>query len=198
MGNNQNINSVMKNDNARIGHIGEIAVTLELLKKGFDVININSYYRNYKNADLVCMNPSTGKSAMIQVKTGTTHNILTGFISETNGTIKDLESSIIGPWVFVYIPEGNYSDVKFYILSKDEVKTLIESSNKWYVTAWNRKLKSKPMVGLEIAWLEGNNTPAKTEGAKRYPEYNNPLGKTSIKGQKVSENRWDKIIDLLK
>ena len=54
------------------------------------------------------------------------------------------------------------------------------------------------MVGLEIAWLEGNNTPAKTEGAKRYPEYNNPLGKTSIKGQKVSENRWDKIIDLLK
>ena len=188
----------MMNNNARIGLIGETAVTLELLKKGIDVVNINSYYRNYKNADLECMNPETGKSAMIQVKTGTTHNILTGFISETNGTIKNLDSSIIGPWVFVYIPDGNYSDMKFYILSKDEVKTLIESSNKWYVIEWDRDLKSKPMVGLEIAWLEGNNTPAKTNGTKTYPEYKNPLGQQSIKGQKVSENRWDKIIDLLK
>ena len=188
----------MENNNARLGLIGETAVTLELLKKGIDVVNINSYYRNYKNADLECMNPETGKSVMIQVKTGTTHNIMTGFISELDGTIKDLDSSIIGPWVFVYIPDENYSDMKFYILSKDEVKTLIESSNKWYVTEWNRTLKSKPMVGLEVDWLEGKNIPAKTTGAKTYPKFKNPLGQQPVKSQKVSEDRWDKIIDLLK
>ena len=188
----------MKNDNARIGHIGEIAVTLELLKKGFDVININSYYRNYKNADLVCMNPSTGKSAMIQVKTGTTHNILTGFISETNGTIKDLDSSIIGPWVFVYIPEGNYSDVKFYILSKDEVKKLIVSSNLWYVKDWNRTLTCKPIVGVFTEWLEGKNQPGKSSLKYTYPEYQNPLASQSQNGLKIAEERWDKIEDLLK
>ena len=33
------------------GKIGETAVMLELLKKGFNVININNSYPNYKNAD---------------------------------------------------------------------------------------------------------------------------------------------------
>ena len=98
------------------GKIGETAVMLELLKKGFNVININNSYPNYKNADLICMNANNGKSVMIQVKTGTTHNILTGFTSELDGTIQKLEESIIGPWVFVYMPDDKMSNMEFYIL----------------------------------------------------------------------------------
>jgi hypothetical protein len=188
----------MKKDNTRICAIGETAVALELLKKGFDVININSSFQNYKNADLVCMNPETGKSVMIQVKTGTTHNILTGFTSELDGTIPNIDTSIIGPWVFVYIPKENYSEMKFYILSKDEVKKLIVSSNLWYVKDWNRTLTCKPIVGVFTEWLEGKNQPGKSSLKYTYPEYQNPLASQSQNGLKIAEERWDKIEDLLK
>jgi hypothetical protein len=83
------------NDRTKIGLIGETAVTLELLKKGFDVININCTYKNYKNADLLCMNANNGKSVMIQVKTGTSNNILTGFVSELDGTIEHIEKTLL-------------------------------------------------------------------------------------------------------
>ena len=89
----------MKTKNINIGKIGETAVLLELLKQGndYDVINLNNIRQYYKNADLICINPETGKSTMIQVKTGTTHNIMTGLISELDGTIPDLEKKVIGP-----------------------------------------------------------------------------------------------------
>ena len=70
------------------GLIGETSVTLELLKLGYDVFNLNGIYHNYKNADIICINPENLKSTMIQVKTGTTHNIMTGILSETDGTIQ--------------------------------------------------------------------------------------------------------------
>lgn len=40
--------------NKQLGAIGETAVMLELLKMGFDVININNSYNNYRKADLIC------------------------------------------------------------------------------------------------------------------------------------------------
>lgn len=81
----------MELTNKQKGVIGETAVVLELLKMGFEVININNSCQNFKNADLICMNPNNGKSVMIQVKIGTTHNILAGFTSETNGIVPNLE-----------------------------------------------------------------------------------------------------------
>lgn len=98
----------MEITNKQKGELGENLVAMALMNMGWDVININTVYRNYKNADLICMNANNGKSVMIQVKTGTTHNILTGFISELDGTILNLETSVIGPWVFVYMPMTNY------------------------------------------------------------------------------------------
>lgn len=173
------------------GKIGETAVMLELLKKGFNVININNSYPNYKNADLICMNANNGKSVMIQVKTGTTHNILTGFTSELDGTIQKLEESIIGPWVFVYMPDDKMSNMEFYILTKEEVIKLISSSNKWYVTEWNRKLTSKSRVGVEVDWLKGESSKASKENAKKqHPEYKSTLRQTS-------KDNWWKITQLL-
>jgi len=174
-----------------LGLIGETAVSLELMKKGLDVININTVYRNYKNADLICLNANNGKSVMIQVKTGTTHNILTGFTSELDdGTIPNIEASVIGPWVFVKT-DKNFKTMNFYVLTKEEVIELISSSNKWYVTEWNRELKSKPMIGIEVDWLEGNSSAASKPNAKiQHPEYKSTLSETS-------RDKWEKITDLL-
>ena len=168
------------------GKIGETAVMLELLKKGFNVININNSYPNYKNADLICMNANNGKSVMIQVKTGTTHNILTGFTSEFDGTIRKLEESILGPWVFVYMPDDKMSNMEFYILTREEVIELISSSNKWYATEYYRKLKKKYPVGVYVDWLEGGSSKA----TKLHPEYKSTL-------HQPSKDNWYKITELL-
>ena len=175
----------------QIGELGETLVSMALMNKGLDVININTVYRNYKNADLICMNANNGKSIMIQVKTGTTHNILTGFISELDGSVPNLETSIIGPWVFVYMPDDKISNTEFYILTREEVIELISSSNKWYVTEWNRELKSKPIIGVEVDWLKGESSKASKENAKKqHPEYKSTLHQSS-------KDNWWKITELL-
>ena len=180
----------MKKKDIINGQIGETAVVLELLKKGFDVININNSYQNYKNADLICMNHDTGKSVMIQVKTGTTHNILAGFTSELDGSVPQLEEKVIGPWVFVSMNEQDYS-MKFYVLTKDETIELIKKSCDWYANGWNRKLKNKPLVGVEVDWLEGNSSAASKPNAKKqHSEYKSTLSETS-------RDKWEKITDLL-
>ena len=168
------------------GKIGETAVMLELLKKGFNVININNSYPNYKNADLICMNANNGKSVMIQVKTGTTQNIHTGFTSDVEGSIPKLEEKIIGPWVFVYMPDDKMSNMEFYILTREEVIELISSSNKWYATEYYRKLKKKYPVGVYVDWLEGGLSKA----TKLHPEYKSTLRQTS-------KDNWWKITQLL-
>lgn len=179
-----------KINNNQLGLIGETAVMLELLKRGYDVININSSYKNYHKADLICMNPANGNSVMIQVKTGTTKNILTGFVSELDGTIPNIKDCIIGPWVFVKT-NTNFSDFEFYVLSKEEVFELITSSNKWYVTEWNRELKSKPIVGVDVAWLDGVGVSKAEAHLKiQHREYKNPL-KCS------SKDKWEIIDNLL-
>ena len=180
----------MELNNKQKGVIGETAVVLELLKRGFDVININNSYQNYENADLICMNPNNGKSVMVQVKTGTTHNILAGFTSETNGIVPNLEEKIIGPWVFVFMNvKDNNINMEFYILTKEETIELIKTSCDWYANAYNRKceLKSKPMVGVEVDWLKGGASKA----TKLHPEYKSTLHQTS-------KDNWWKITELLK
>lgn len=181
----------MEITNKQKGEIGETLVSMALINMGWDVININTVYRNYKNADLICMNANNGKSVMIQVKTGTTHNILTGFISELDGAIPNLETSVIGPWVFVYMPDDKMSNVEFYILTREEVIELISSSNKWYVKEWSRELKNKPIVGIEVDWLKGEPSKASKQNAKKqHPEYKSTLCQSS-------KDNWYKITDLL-
>lgn len=181
----------MKLTNKQKGELGEILVSMALMNMGLDVININTVYTNYKNADLICMNANNGRSVMIQVKAGTTDNILTGFISELDGSIPNLETSVIGPWVFVYMPDDKLSNIEFYILTKEEVIKLISSSNKWYVTEWNRKLTSKLRVGVEVDWLKGESSKASKENAKKqHPEYKSTLRQTS-------KDNWWKITQLL-
>ena len=129
---------------------------------------------------------NNGKSVMVQVKAGTTHNILTGFISEIDGVIPNLETSVIGPWVFVYMPDDKLSNIEFYILTREEVIELISSSNKWYATEYDRRLKTKYPVGIEVEWLKGEGTKA----TKLHPEYKSTL-------RQSSKDDWYKITELL-
>jgi hypothetical protein len=81
--------------------------------------------------------------------------------------------------------------MEFYILTREEVIELISSSNKWYVTEWNRKLTSKPRVGVEVDWLKGESTKASKENAKKqHPEYKSTL-------RQPSKGKWWKITKLL-
>ncbi len=125
---------------------------------------------------------------MVQVKTGTTHNILAGFTSETNGIVPNLEEKIIGPWVFVFMNvKDNNINMEFYILTREEAIELISSSNKWYATEYYRKLEKKYPVGVYVDWLEGGSSKA----TKLHPEYKSTLHQTS-------KDNWWKITELLK
>ena len=176
-----------------LGLIGETAVSLELMKMGYDVINLNTLRHNYQNIDLICINPQTGKSISIQVKTGTTKNLMTGFVSEIDGTIPNLEEKVVGPWVFVRT-DKEFKSMKFYVLTKEEIVGLIKTSNNWYVNEWNRKPTSKTLVGVYDYWLEGKGEEAKTDPKfkKQHKAYNNPLNNLTTK------DKWDKITDLLR
>ena len=75
--------------------------------------------------------------------------------------------------------------------TKEETIELIRTSNNWYVNGWNRQLSSKPMVGVEVEWLEGKPSEASKPNAKKqHPEYKSTLSETS-------RDRWEKITDLL-
>ena len=142
----------MELSNSQLGRLGETAVAMELMKRGYDVINLNDSISNFKSADLLCI--KDGKSFFVQVKTGTEHNILTGLTSTPDGVIKDFDDKIVCPWVFVKVTPINDIDYNFdfYILSKDDTKALISSSNDWYANKWGRTLKGNILVGVEVKW----------------------------------------------
>lgn len=166
---------------AQKGRLGETAVILELQKMGYDVVNLNDGLSNFKNADLFCSSPSSGKHTLIQVKTGFTNNILTGIVSTNKGEIVGLEEKITCPWVFVYVkPDFTF---EFYVLSQDEVTELIRCSNDWYTKCRVTELKCDVHVGIEVAWLKGDGSKA----SKVHPEeFVNPLSEPT-------EGKWEKL-----
>lgn len=177
-------------NNARIGNIGEQMVIVKLMELGWDAFNVNQVFKNYKSIDIICMNPCNGQTQQIQVKTGRGSNPFpTGFYSDNKGNIDIFE--IKGPWVFVLATgEGIDMSFRFFILSKSEVETLIQTSNNWYMNEYEREneISNHTPVGIKLKWLQG-------EGEKntlndnlkiRHAAYVNPL-------QHDSENCWDKI-----
>lgn len=168
--------------NAQLGRLGETAVAMELMKRGYDVVNLNDSIKNIQSVDLLCMKGR--KRIFIQVKTGTEHNILTGLTSTTNGIIQNVESKIACPWVFVKAtPKGDIDyDFEFYVLTQEETLELITTSNDWYANQWGRKLKCNILVGVEVKWLCGKGESAKGQRQA----YMNPLKVTS-------KDKWDKL-----
>ena len=171
--------------NNQLCRLGETAVALELMKKGYDVINLNESLKNYQHADLLCASAISGKTALIQVKTGSTMNIQCGLTSTPDGYIEDLDGKVICPWVFVHAtPQGeNDYNLDFYVLTRDEVLDLIKTSNDWYANQWNRKLKHDIRVGVDVKWLEGKGS---SDSPGLHPAYTSSLTVSS-------KDKWEKI-----
>ena len=166
------------------GRQWEDAVAEILRKRGFIVINLNDVSNNFPGADLFCFSPKSGKYNLIQVKSGTTHNIQTGFYSTSDGKIPNLDKKVICPWVFVYADKNNNAlHPEFYILTRDEVYNLINESNDWYANQWNRTLKVSYPVGVEVAWLNADGSP---ENGSLHKAFDSPLKKSAL-------GKWEKL-----
>lgn len=171
--------------NAHIGLIGETAVKLKLLEMGWNAINLNDAIPNFKGADLICI--KDGETRMIQVKTSPSPNdnpnIMTGFVSDHEGNIKNLEEKVVCSWVFVHVRGvGTKAEYNFYILTRQEVIDLITTSNDWYVK--RKKDTGKDIqIGLYLSWIRGIGY---NPSAKDYHSY-----KSVIKED--SKDRWEKI-----
>ena len=133
------------------------------------------------------MSSKTGKSTMIQVKTGSTKNIQCGLTSTPSGEIADLEEKVICPWVFVHVtlPKGD-DDFKFdfYVLTREETFDLIRSSNDWYANQakTGRTLQKNIRVGVDVTWLEAEES----KETKLFHPYRSTLKSTS-------KGKWEKI-----
>lgn len=170
---------------AQIGLIGETAVKLKLLEMGWNALNLNDALRNFKSADLICINGK--ESCLIQVKTcpnpSRNPNIRTGLISDCKGQIKDLEEKVVGPWVFVQIKgEGTTAEYDFYILTRQEVIDLITTSNAWYVSH-KEKTGKDIQIGLYLSWIRGIGY---KPDAKDYHEYESVI-------KEDPKDKWEKI-----
>ena len=176
--------------NDQLGRLGETAVSLELMKKGYDVINLNESLKNYEHADLLCISRVSGKDLRIQVKTGSTNKIYCGLTATNKGIIDDLEEKVVCPWVFVHVTPvitlDGMDDFKFdfYILNRDETRELFKSSQDWYAnqTKTPRTLQNSIPVSVDVPWLEAKGS---KETSLHYA-YKSTLKISSL-------DKWDKI-----
>lgn len=175
---------------AQLGAIGENMVAIRMLQNGWDAISANQSINNCQSYDIICVDPATGATSLVQVKTSFGNNIPVGMRLE-ECTIKNLEKKIIGPWVFVHVTgEGEAMAFKFYILSRNEIIRLIYESNDWYVNKWHRngrQVNLQNACGVKISWLEGKGE----EDNEKHESFVNPLKSSSID----SVVTWKKLFD---
>lgn len=170
--------------NNQLCRLGETAVALELMKKGYDVINLNESLKNYKGADLLCVNGAGNKEDIyIQVKTGKSLKIDCGLTADPKtGIIAHLDEKVTCPWVFVHVTDDFKCD--FYILTRDETRELLRSAHHWYVQeTYSGRVLSKPVrVSVDVPWLEAKDYKA----TKLHKPFTNTL-------KKSAKDQWDKI-----
>ena len=179
----------MKNlSKAQIGAIGENMVAVRLLQNGWDAILANQSINNCYSYDIVCIDPETGKTALVQVKTSFGDNIPVG-MTLGSCTMENLKKKIVGPWVFVHIKgEGEQMTFDFYVLSREETIKLIYESNDWYVHKWHRgerTVKLTNACGVKIKWLQGEGE----EDDAKHEAFLNPI---SYKKKKTTDT-WTNI-----
>ena len=175
---------------AQLGAIGENMVAIRMLQNGWDAISANQSINNCQSYDIICVDPATGATSLVQVKTSFGNNIPVGMRLE-ECTIEKLEKKIIGPWVFVHVTgEGEAMAFKFYILSRNEIIRLIYESNDWYVNKWHRngrQVNLQSACGVKVSWLEGKGE----EDNEKHESFVNPLKSSSID----SVVTWRKLFD---
>ena len=173
---------------AQLGAIGEHLVAVNLLAQGWDAILANMSISNVMRYDIVCVDPKTSMTKLIQVKTSVEKNIPVGFRLKNAKTVV-LEEKIVGPWVFVYLEKVSACEYvpHYYVLSRSQMIRLANDSNDWYMNKWKASYRKKPVCpenvcGISVKWLKGEGE----DDNDRHFAFNNPLPDTS-------ENQWSKI-----
>jgi len=171
--------------------IGENMVAVKLLQNGLDAIVANQSINNCQSYDLICVDPETGKTKLVQVKTSVENNIPVG-LSLGDCTQEILEKKIVGPWVFVHVTEANNDlDFQFYLLTRKEVIKLIYESNYWYLNKWHRNgrlINLKSPCGVYVSWLNGGCE----KKDSKHDAFHNPISSCLVDSKTVT---WKKIMD---
>lgn len=165
--------------------IGENAVVVQMLLRGWDAANANTFVKNCASLDLFCRNPQTNVVVPVQVKVGTTDNIDIGCnLGQTqDGTF---QQKVCGPWIFVRLGmKDGQPAFRFFILAPSEIKELARRAQHWYINALRR---NKPIAltnraTVLVPWLEGHAVEA---GTKYAFGWDSPLSTSS-------ENAWHKL-----
>lgn len=176
---------------AHLGAIGENMVAVRLLQNGLDAILANLSINNCQSYDLICVDPETGKTQLVQVKTGVESNIPVG-MKLRECTMDNLEKKIVGPWVFVHVTgESENMVFQFYLLTRKEVIKLIFESNDWYLNKWHRNGRTINLnnpCAVKTLWLEGKG---EDDNAK-HEAFHNPISSCLVDSVTVS---WNKIME---
>jgi len=158
------------------GSVGLFLVCAELSKQNLIAMPTS---RNTKSYDIIVLNPDTNRSIGIQVKCSDRKEFLI-FSSHWKNYKKKIDERITCPFVFVDISDIN--NPPYYILTKDEVKSLIKNVIERYIEEYQKKHHTtfKDMLEME-------------EKAKRRVD----LWVLKLSDVEKYKDRWRSIIDLL-
>ena len=116
------------------GNVGLFLVCAELSKRNLIAMPTS---RNTKGYDVIVLNPETNRSIGIQVKCSDRREFPV-FSSYWKNYKEKIDEKVISPFVFADISDIN--NPAYYVLTKDEVKSLMEEKNKKKPELWALKL----------------------------------------------------------
>ena len=134
----------MSFDKHLIGLSGEYFVAGIMSMKGW-VASLT--LKNYPLVDIFGLNPKTGNTINIQVKTTRNQNSYNiGLAHNQRKTIKD---KITCPFVFVHIDKSD--NVRYFVLTQMNLIELIEKTDdEYYNKPRNKPLKENYPIGIEL------------------------------------------------
>lgn len=132
-----------KYDKLLIGLAGEYFVAGMMNMKGW-VASLT--LKNYPSVDIFGLNPLTNQTINIQVKTTREKtNFHTGISRKQRSIIRE---KIKASYVFVHI--GKYEEVQYFILTRDEIIALIETTDDAYFSQPRKKPLTDYPIGIYL------------------------------------------------
>ncbi|MFQ5825827.1 MAG: hypothetical protein ACE5IA_00590 [Dehalococcoidia bacterium] len=113
-------------DKASLGQYGVYQVASVLCRMEYTAVTTS---RNTKAVDVLAFNPRNGKAVGIQVKTGRDRLPVVTKAPEEIGSLE-----FKNPFVFVYVPNDEKATLRYFILTGDKVKKLLEEQWDWHKT----------------------------------------------------------------
>ena len=104
--------------------------------------------KNFPCVDIFGQDPATGKNISIQVKTGRESSYNIGIKHNQRDSLDQL---IKGPFVFVHIGKGEQVD--YYILTKDELINLINTTDDAYFKSRKNPIREDYPMAISLKYF---------------------------------------------